>query len=180
MEIERKFLISKFPDLPICEQFNVFQFYIATSPVEVRVRSQEKDGDIRYILTFKSEGELSRRELEINITEQIFNKLLLFVDKPAIHKIFKTYKLDGDLLLECSLVDYNTDTEFMYAEIEFKTEELANQFDKNSLPFLLDEVTYDDYYKMKNYWNRRKNIIINDGRVVDYEVHQLKNSNIKL
>ena len=155
IEIERKFLISNFPDLPICEQFNVFQFYISTNPIEVRARSQEKDDDIKYVLTFKGKGELSRREYEMNIDREAFNELLSFVDKPAIHKIFKTYKLDGDLLLECSLVDYNTDTEFMYAEIEFETEELANQFDKNSLPFLLDEVTYDDYYKMKNYWNRK-------------------------
>lgn len=157
MEIERKFLINDFPNLPICEQFNVFQFYISTNPIEVRARSQEKDGDIKYVLTFKGKGELSRREYEMNIDREAFNELLSFVDQPVIYKIFKTYKLDDGLLLECSLVDHKTDDEFMYAEIEFKTEELANQFDKSSLPFLLDEVTHDNYYKMKNYWNRKGN-----------------------
>lgn len=159
MEIERKFLINEFPDIPIHEQYNIFQFYISTNPIEVRVRSKEKDNCINYKLTFKGKGKLSRPEYEIDINQETFNELLSFIDQPPIYKIYKTYKLTNGLLLECSLVDYKTDTEFMYAEIEFETELLASQFDKNSLPFLLDEITYDDNYKMKNYWNRRKNII---------------------
>jgi CYTH domain-containing protein len=155
MEIERKFLIDKFPDLPIHEQYNILQFYIATNPIEVRIRSKEKDNNLSYKLTFKGKGKLSRPEYEIDINKETFNVLLSFVEQPPIYKILKTYRLANGLLLECSLVDYKTDTEFMYAEIEFETEFLASQFDKNSLSFLLNEVTYDDYYKMRNYWTRK-------------------------
>ena len=56
MEIERKFLINKFPDLPLYEEYNVFQFYISTDPIEVRVRSKEKNNHINYKLTFKEKG----------------------------------------------------------------------------------------------------------------------------
>lgn len=156
MEIERKFLIDKFPDLPVYKEYSIFQFYISTYPNEVRVRSEEKDNDFEHKLTFKNKEKLSRLEYEIPIDDITFRKLLLFIDKQPIHKIYRSYKLTNGLLLECNLVDYKTDDEFMYAEIEFETEYLASQFDKNSLPFLLDEVTYDDYYKMKNYWNRKK------------------------
>lgn len=156
MEIERKFLIDKFPDLPTYEEFSIFQFYISTDPVEVRVRSKLTDNNFNHKLTFKSKGKLSRLEYELPIDENTFSKLLLFTDKQPIHKIYKSYKLANNLLLECSLVDHKTDDEFMYAEIEFEAEYLASQFDKNSLPFLLDEVTHNDYYKMKNYWNRKR------------------------
>lgn len=159
MEIERKFLINKFPDMTAYKEYNIYQFYLSTNPVEVRVRSKESDNDINYKLTFKGKGRLSRQEYEVNITEDTFYELLSFVEQPPIYKILKTYRLANGLLLECNLVDYKTDTEFMYAEIEFETEFLASQFDKNSLSFLLNEVTYDDYYKMKNYWNRKGNAL---------------------
>ena len=44
---------------------------------------------------------------------------------------------------------------FIYAEIEFSSEEDAKNF---KLPDFLDweEVTYDENYKMKNYWNRTR------------------------
>ena len=39
MEIERKFLLSGFPDLPELERAEVFQGYLGISP-EVRIRSK--------------------------------------------------------------------------------------------------------------------------------------------
>ena len=41
----------------------------------------------------------------------------------------------------------------MFAEVEFESEDEANSF--IPLSFMLEEVTYDKQYKMKNYWNSR-------------------------
>ena len=52
MEIELKFLISAFPDLPILEESVLYQGYLCTKPV-VRIRSREKSDGVTYELCFK-------------------------------------------------------------------------------------------------------------------------------
>jgi len=152
IEIERKFLINTFPDLPIEQELEVYQYYLITDPIEVRLRKINSDNLTNYKMTFKSKGKLSRQEYEINISEIVYNDLLSFINKTPIHKIIKKYKLNNGLILECNLVD----NEFMYAEIEFKNENLANQFNIKSIPILLKDITYNDFYKMKNYWKRKQ------------------------
>ena len=51
-------------------------------------------------------------------------------------------------------MDPGSESEFIYAEIEFESEEAANEFLKPD--FLGEEVTNDDSYKMKNYWKRTR------------------------
>ena len=68
-------------------------------------------------------------------------------------KDYKKYRL-GNWELEVSLVDPGTEWEFYYGEIEFPSEEAANAFE---IPeFLGREITYDSYYKMKNFWKRTR------------------------
>ena len=50
--------------------------------------------------------------------------------------------------IEMSKVDNN----WYYAEVEFKTEEDANNFEFPFPSLVLKEVTYDTAFKMKNYW----------------------------
>ena len=38
MEIERKFLIDKLPDLPVLSQKTVYQGYLYTAPIDLRIR----------------------------------------------------------------------------------------------------------------------------------------------
>ena len=156
MEIERKFLIDSFPDnLKCVKTEKVSQGYININP-EIRIRSYEYDNSKEYVLTIKSEGNLSRDEVEINIAEDKFNSILSIIGKPLIEKLYKQYQLTNGLILECSHVDAGSDLEFMYAEIEFKNEKEALEF---IVPdFLGREVTGDPVYRMKNYWIRTRSL----------------------
>jgi CYTH domain-containing protein len=151
MEIERKFKIEKFPNLPIKQEAKIKQGYISINP-EVRIRSKLKNGIFTYRLCFKSNGNLIRQETELELTEDKFNELLCMINGELITKDYKVYDLDG-YNLECSLVDEGKLTEFMYAEIEFESEEQANQFIPPKDYF---DITNDSSWKMKNYWERTR------------------------
>ena len=139
MEIERKFLLSGFPDLPELERAEVFQGYLGISP-EVRIRSKRVGEAETYRLCFKGEGSLVREEIEL--------------PKPMIRKEYRIYRLENGLRLECSRVDPGTDTEFYYAEVEFQDQQQAEIFSPPD--FLGKEVTYDGSYRMKAYYQRKK------------------------
>ena len=157
MEIERKFLLKKLPDIEPVKHIEVYQGYISIKP-EVRIRSYEvldgeNQGHKDYILTIKGEGILSREEIETYISKEFFMQVAQFIGKPFIHKDYRKYILDNNIL-ECSVVDPGTDTEFCYGEVEFNTEEDANKFE---WPFDgATDVTCNKSYKMKNYWGRTR------------------------
>lgn len=155
IEIERKFLLDSFPtDLPLKEEFQVYQAYLSINP-EVRIRRNEKDGkDTAYYLAIKSSGEMIRKEVEIPISKDHFYALAEMVSQPFITKDFRIYLLPNDLLLECSHVDKGRDTEFMYAEVEFPNGQAAEAFEL--LPNFMADVTSDSSYKMKNFWKRTR------------------------
>ena len=146
MEIERKWLIDSFPvGMTPCEEKITYSWYVSVSPV---VRLRESKG--RYILTLKGEGHLSREEIEGEISDVFAKEIIRFTGKEPIVKTMKIYDLSDGLKLECSAVD----DKFMYAEIEFESEEAANAFVPPS--FLGKEVTYDPQMKMNNYWERTR------------------------
>ncbi|MEM1485459.1 CYTH domain-containing protein [Oscillospiraceae bacterium PP1C4] len=155
MEIERKFLISSFPNLHLqeIEKALVKQGYLSIDP-EVRIRSKKTSDSIEYVLCVKGDGTLSREEVECNISEDAFQRLEQMLDKPLISKDYRKYKLPGGLFLECNRVDAGTPSEFMYAEVEFSSVEQANAFIPPS--YLEKEVTEDNQCKMKNYWKNKK------------------------
>jgi len=154
-EIERKFLIDRLPtSLPMLERKEVYQAYLSIDP-EVRIRRNVVEGiDVSYYIAIKSNGELIRREVEIPISKEYFYALADMVEHPFVKKDFSIYDIDG-LILECSHVDKGTDTEFMYAEVEFQSVEDANNFVPPSICKM--DVTNDPSYKMKNYWKRTRN-----------------------
>ena len=66
MEIERQFLIEKFPELPEIYAAQVWQGYLSTAPV-VRIRRfSPPDGCDRYELTVKGKGTMVRAEVNIS------------------------------------------------------------------------------------------------------------------
>lgn len=93
-EIERKFLIKKIPaTLKLSKPINIKQYYINDKP-EIRIRQYNN----RYILTFKSNGNLIRNEIEIPINQKHFNQLKQ-LSKTKIEKIrycvlYKNYILE--------------------------------------------------------------------------------------
>ena len=154
MEIERKFLIDKFPEgLQLKEESTMYQGYISVMPT-VRIRKKVSEKGTSYKMTIKSQGEMVRHEVEFDIPENKYNELQeVFCPNPII-KLKRNYILPDGKVLECNLVDEGSETEFMYAEIEFSSVEEAESY---SLPdFLNTEVTYDNSYKMNNYWRRTR------------------------
>lgn len=154
MEIERKFLIDRFPEsLPLESECEMLQLYISVMPT-VRARSKKVGDKETYRLTVKGSGELCREEIETSVTKEQFEALCRVAEKEPIKKLKRCYSLPDGLVLECLLVDEGTETEFMYAEVEFESVEAAEKF---VVPdFLGKEVTYDNYWKMNNYWKRTR------------------------
>lgn len=152
MEIERKFWIESLPDLPEERRSDVYQGYLCTEPVELRIRKRVEQGGCNsvYQLCVKSIGKLSRHEVETELTREQFEELEGMLDKPLIHKEYHAYRLSDGHLLECSIVDEGV---FSYAEVEFESEEAALAW--QPLPCLGKETTYETGVSMRDYWKER-------------------------
>lgn len=150
MEIERKWILQSVPtEFRLVRNSQVEQFYVSTSP-EVRLRHNPASNE-PFRITIKGEGTLAREEIETKISENFYNQVKEFVNKPPIKKDYSIFNCGG-YPLAVSVVD---DGAFIYAEVEFESEEQARGF---QLP--IDdavEVTENTDYKMKNYWLRTRN-----------------------
>ena len=150
MEIERKWILQRVPtEFRLVRNAQIEQFYVSTSP-EVRLRHNPASNE-PFRITIKGEGTLSREEIEAKVSENFYNKLKDFVGKSPIKKDYSIFNCGG-YPLAVSVVD---DGAFIYAEVEFESEEQAHGF---QLP--IDdaiEVTENADYKMKNYWLRTRN-----------------------
>lgn len=150
MEIERKFLIDKFPDLPEVASAQVCQGYLSTAPV-VRIRKAAlPDGSEKFELTVKGKGTLVRTEVNIPITAEQYNEMAGLLKREPIRKDYRVYALPDGHRLECSIVDSGAPGEFMYAEVEFDSVEEANTFVPPE--YLGREVTEDPGFSMNSYW----------------------------
>ena len=155
MEIERKFWLDRFPeDLTLVKRLQTWQGYLYTDPAEVRIRRSrvEDTGEEYYRLCIKSQGDLSRHEVETPLTKEQFEELCLLLEpgKKLIHKDYRAYDLGDGLTLECSVVDEGA---FAYAEVEFESEAAARAW--QPLDCLGRETTYESGFKMKQYWHNR-------------------------
>lgn len=150
MEIERKWILQRVPtEFRLVRNSQVEQFYVSTRP-EVRLRYNPASNE-PFRITIKGEGTLSREEIETKISENFYNQVKEFVGKSPIKKDYSIFNCGG-YPLAVSVVD---DGAFIYAEVEFESEEQARDF---QLP--IDdavEVTENTEYKMKNYWLRTRN-----------------------
>ena len=153
MEIERKFLIDRFPDMQPIETAVMEQGYLCTDPT-VRIRSKEKNGSVTYKLCFKGEGSIAREEIELPLDKETFDRLAALLKGSMIRKEYRVYPLPGGYRLECSLVDEGLPTAFYYAEVEFPTLEEAYAFQPPA--FLGRDVTEEQGYGMSSYWNRTR------------------------
>ena len=151
IEIERKFLIDDFPQLPLLTEAVIYQGYLSVKPT-VRIRSTEIAGKTEYVLCFKGKGTLSRKEIEMNLQKEVFEELAELLSAPMIRKDFRVYQLPDGHKLECSLVDKGSASEFKYAEVEFQSLEEASQFDPPT--FLGREVTEERSFSMGSYWEK--------------------------
>ena len=152
MEIERKFKLNAFPDLPEAVYLDQYQGYLAVAP-EVRIRHtyNHTEGKHTYILCIKSIGNLVRHEVETAIEPEQFDELCTMLDYPLIHKEMRVFVLPDGHLLECSIVDEGA---FSYAEVEFGSEEEALAWQPPE--WLGTEMTYVEGFRMRTYWSNRE------------------------
>ena len=166
MEIERKWMVngwpegSCFPELPLKEEFAMRQGYISVHPT-VRIREEAlKGGKTDYILCFKSGGGLAREEIERSIDKELFDELeQKIIGKPLIEKVRRSYLLPDGLVLEVNHVDAGQPTEFLYAEVEYRSVEQARAWDPSSCglaEYLNDDVTDQPGQSMGEYWNQTR------------------------
>lgn len=161
-EIEKKWSFSSnrppkvnMERAPFKEDHIIYQWYIvATDDAQVRVsRRCEEKGD-HYTLNIKTGNGLVRKEVRIDITYKDFLALIdQCGDVKPIKKHLYAYFLPGDKILEISQVD----DDWWYAEVEFKSEKDANEFEiSDFITGGFTDRTGDSEYAMKNYWRRTR------------------------
>lgn len=140
LEIERKFLIKGFPDyLWNYKHSDIEQHYISFEP-EVRVRKIDDSN----LLTFKTDGSLERKELEIPITNLQFTEL----KEMSSGSVTKTryFIEENNYIYELDV--YNNIDNLLTVEVEFESQEDAENF---SVPeWFGEEITNIKEFKNKN------------------------------
>lgn len=134
MEIERKFLVKKMPDLNKYSFKTLEQGYLCTSPT-VRIRKE----DDKYYLTYKcktdiGEDNIAREEYNLPLSKEAYEHLLSKADGNIISK--KRYliplgrnKEGSDLTAELD-VFAPPFAPLVFAEVEFPTVAEAHSFEK--------------------------------------------------
>ncbi|MBT3502872.1 MAG: CYTH domain-containing protein [Candidatus Marinimicrobia bacterium] len=156
-EIERKFLIKSLPS--DMSGTTMRQGYLQPEKERaVRVRTVEKDGSKKGVLTIKGMGNksgMSRYEFETEIPTSDADHLLSLCDQPLIEKTRYKYKHDN-LIWEIDEF-HGVNDGLVVAEVELESED--QQFEKPN--FISEEVTGQvKYYNMmllKNPYSTWKN-----------------------
>jgi adenylate cyclase len=139
VEVERKFVVPERPELGGTEFDEIEQGYLAIGTEgEVRVR---RKGD-RLLLTAKRGAGLSRQEAEVELDRERFDRLWALTEGRRLQKRRHVVPHDG---LRIEIDVYEGDLEgLVVAEIEFPSEEEANEFEPPG--WLGEEVTGDHRY----------------------------------
>lgn len=123
MEIERKYLIHKLPEnLDDYPRQEIAQGYLSTEPV-VRIRRS----DDNYILTYKGKGMMVREEYNLPLTKEAFEHMKpkadgIFIEKTRyLIPYLEKYTIELDVF-------HGPLAPLLLAEVEFTSEEEANQF----------------------------------------------------
>jgi adenylate cyclase len=142
-EIERKWrFLGKIPDSILMPDSGVSlqQAYLPLSPGAVRIRQK---GDV-FILTIKSEGTLTRDEVEQEIDEGIFKALMRYATGRVISKTRHPIQY-GSHLLEVDIFKGEF-AGLVYIECEFGSETEAQAFRLPPEWANAEEVTDDSRY----------------------------------
>ena len=144
-EIECKFLVKSLPEG--MSGTTMRQGYLQPEKERaVRIRTVEKDGSIKGVLTIKGMGDasgMSRYEFETEIPVPDADHLLTLCDKPLIEKTRYKYDFEG-LIWEVDEF-HGVNDGLVVAEVELESED--QQFNKPD--FVGEEVTGQvKYYNM--------------------------------
>jgi CHAD domain-containing protein/CYTH domain-containing protein len=113
-EIERKFLLKRFPRLEHAEELTVTQGYVPGSDIKERVRLVESKEGKKFYRTLKAGLGIKRIEVEEETTEDIFKSLFALTKGHRVRK--RRYVLPGDGVTW--MVDRFLDRRLVIAEVE--------------------------------------------------------------
>jgi len=148
MEIERKWLIdpkrvNELKKRSFAHE-KVEQYYLNDQNDAWVIRLKKAGSDC--FITLKSKGLLSREELELHISKKDFADFIKHA-KTSIKKTRYIIELSTEILC-CLEMDVYDDYEFVTGEVEFDSEEEANNF--VAPDFCVEDVTMDPKYKNVN------------------------------
>lgn len=161
-EIERKFKLDKkvffenFNNINVVKKEIIEQSYINVNGNEIRVRKKEDlDGTFQYFLTIKTNGNLKRNEVELEIHSSKYEEIINggFCIGETLKKFRYKIELEDSLVAEVDVYGKNL-IGLMTVEVEFKSLEEASKFVAPA--WFGKEVTKDDRYKNKNLIYRKK------------------------
>lgn len=160
-EIERKYAIEYLPkDIEIETIKNIEQAFIyqdGNTLIRIRkIETYQKDNkQINYIYTVKTKGDIQyddsytkakSYEIENNITKEYYEELLRTKISNKITKTRIVVPIQNNLKVEIDIY-YNYLQGFLTAEVEFPSEEEAEQFDKPD--WLGEEIGYKELSNRK-------------------------------
>jgi len=172
MEIERRWLIQGTLHDFIAERTSRLHFYVESdasiifSYIEldknssIRMREIESAKGVEYVLTVKSGRGLAREESEMFITKNQYLLLTENLYKLTLRRV--TMIDEHGIIYECKQLDSHkiitkdSTVEGFLLEVNFKSEEEANNFIPPSWLLKNMEVTYDGTYNMISQYKKMK------------------------
>lgn len=140
-EIERKWLVRDLPRLGELKREQIIQGYLATSSDGTEVRIRRK-GD-KCVETVKSQGGLTRDEIEVEISQDQFRTLWPATEGQRLEKA--RYALEWNGYQPELDVYQGSLAELVVAELEFESAEESKRFSPPA--WFGEEVTEDQRYK---------------------------------
>ena len=141
IEIERKWLVDKPPDLSKYKGVRIIQGYIAVTPEGTEVRLRRKGA--KYYVTIKSGSGLQRGENEIDLSRRQFKSLWAATNGRRLEKVRYTFTWRGKTI---ELDVYRKELAGLkVVEVEFKTIKQAQAF--RPPKWFGREVTDEEKYK---------------------------------
>lgn len=148
MEIEKKYLLKRLPDLTVCQYHKIEQAYLCTDPV-VRVRQEDES----YYMTYKGSGMMTRQEYNLPLNAKAYEHLKEKSDGNIISKTRYLIPLGAEGLVAEVDVFEPPFAPLIMAEVEFGSEEQADAFEAPE--WFGEEVTFDRRYH-NSYLSRMK------------------------
>lgn len=148
LEIERKFLLSALPGMPVVRDvLEIDQGYLPGQRLLERLRRQRhRDGTVRYFRTVKLGSGMERMELEDETDERIFTHLWVLTEGMRLRK--RRYLVpEGSLTWE---IDEFTDRELHLAELEIPTRDIRIVVPDWLRPMVVRDVTDERAYSNRS------------------------------